>query len=121
VYGTLRRDGRNRYARTLARSAKWLGLARVRGRLYGLGPHPGMRLHAGSGEWVVGEVYRLHDAERMLLALDRYEGPRFARVVTTAVGASGGRLRCWVYRYVGTVEEAQRIVSGDWLDSSAPL
>jgi gamma-glutamylcyclotransferase (GGCT)/AIG2-like uncharacterized protein YtfP len=121
VYGTLRRDGRNRDARELARSAKWLGLARVRGRLYGLGRYPGIRLPAGPGEWVVGEVYRLRNAERTLRTLDRYEGPRFARVVTTAVGESGKRLRCWVYRYVGTVEEARRIVSGDWLDSSAPL
>jgi len=116
VYGTLRRDGRNRYARELARSAKWLGLARVRGRLYGLGRYPGMRLRAGSGEWVVGEVYKLRDVERTLMALDRYEGPQFARVVTTAVRESGRRLRCWVYQYVGTVEEAQRIVSGNWLD-----
>ena len=100
--------------RELARSAKWLGQARVRGRLYGLGSHPGMRLHAAAGEWVVGEVYRLRDPERTLTTLDRYEGPRFARVTATAICESGERLRCWVYQYVGLAEESQRIVLGDW-------
>ena len=90
-------------------------MARVRGRLYGFGRYPGMRLEAGRGEWVVGEIYQLRDVERVLTILDRYEGVRFARIITTSVDESGRRQRCWVYQYVGPVEERQRILSGDWL------
>jgi gamma-glutamylcyclotransferase (GGCT)/AIG2-like uncharacterized protein YtfP len=117
VYGTLRRGFNNRYARLLDRSAKYLGTALIRGRLYDLGRYPGIRLQAIGDEWVAGEIYCLRNAALTLAVLDEYEGSAFERVEANALLSDRVRLSCWVYEYKRRVTEGKRVISGDWLES----
>ena len=115
VYGTLRRGSANRHARLLDRSTRFLGSARVQGRLYRVKWYPGIRLSGVAGEWVLGDLFRILNP-LTLAELDQYEGPdEYQRVLTTAVLENGERVQCWVYEYVGRVTEERRIVSGDWM------
>ncbi len=116
VYGTLRRGFDNRYARLLDHAARYLGTAGVQGRLYDLGRYPGILLHAGPGEWVVGDLFRLHNAAETLDVLDRYEWSAFERVATMALLPNGDRARCWVYEHRLPGPRDRRIVSGDYLE-----
>ena len=104
VYGTLRRQFRNIYARRLAEEATWLGIVSVPGRLYRLGSYPGMRAHADPAhtvhDRVIGELYRLPPAARgadLLAELDQYEGSGFERTVVIAQRAGRPAIKTWVY------------------------
>ena len=114
VYGTLRRGCSNPHAALLDRSARFLGAARLAGRLYRVKSYPGIRLRDQTDDWVVGDLFRVRDPAT-LSALDEYEGSEYRRVLTTAVLENGDETRCWVYEYIGRVTEERRIVSGDWM------
>jgi len=121
VYGTLRRGCANRHARLLDRSARFLGTARVQGRLYRVKWYPGIALRAEADDWVVGDLFLVRDPQT-LAALDQYEGSdEYRRVLTTAVLEGGHRVRCWVYEYIGGVTEERRIVSGEWMKENGSL
>lgn len=121
VYGTLRPGVGVPMARWLARVALRVGAARTPGRLYDLGPYPGMTLPRRSREWVHGEVYRVRDI-RTLRALDRYEadgsGIRRAPFVRVSrpVEVNGKWRSGWVYLYRRSTLRATRVVRGDYLD-----
>ena len=121
VYGTLRHGYPNRYARLLEHSARYLGTARIPGRLYRISWYPGVRLVKGAEdavnkEFVVGDLFRLRDP-KMLAKLDQYEGSNeYQRVAATATLSDGTRVRCWIYEFIGGVLESQRVPSGDWFD-----
>jgi gamma-glutamylcyclotransferase (GGCT)/AIG2-like uncharacterized protein YtfP len=118
VYGTLRRGCGNPHARLLDRSARFVGSARVAGRLYRVTWYPGMTLRGEGDEWVIGDLFQVHDP-LTLAALDEYEGSdEYRRVLTTAVLENGDQEPCWVYEYIGRVTQEQRIVSGDWMKQS---
>jgi gamma-glutamylcyclotransferase (GGCT)/AIG2-like uncharacterized protein YtfP len=114
VYGTLRRGFENRYAHLLDGSARYLGTARVRGRLYDLGQYPGIRLGGDATQWVTGDLFRLRNADSTLATLDAYEGSEFERVSATAELPGGERLPCWIYEYKWDVADDRRIVSGEY-------
>ena len=84
VYGTLRPFVDIPMSRWLRHVARYVGPGRTRGRLYDLGPYPGLRPAHRSGEWVVGDVYRVRKP-LVVRRLDRYEAgsgygrPRFVR------------------------------------------
>lgn len=114
VYGTLRRGASNH--RRLA-GAAWVGDGTVRGRLYRIDWYPGLVLDDAAGE-VRGEVHEVDAAT--LAALDAYEGSEYRRVRVAVVGgvASGGPgtvLEAWAWEWIGPIDEARRIRSGDWL------
>jgi len=111
VYGTLRRASPHPLARRLASEADFVGPGRTRGRLYKLGWYPGMILSADPGDWVIGDVYRLHDPDALLPILDEYEGEDFARVAATVSLADGAEIQAWVYVYLGQPDETNRIAS----------
>jgi gamma-glutamylcyclotransferase (GGCT)/AIG2-like uncharacterized protein YtfP len=119
VYGTLRAFVDVPMARWLRREARFVGSATTRGRLYDLGPYPGMLPALRRGETVVGDLYRIVNP-RVLRVLDRYEAggsmrnARFVRGRCFATQA-GGRVRAaWVYRYRRRVASTARIRSGDY-------
>ena len=112
VYGSLRRGSDNRFARSLHQSARFLGHARMRGRLYNLGRFPGATPTDGSNDWVHGDLLRLDQPARILPALDAYEGSQFGRVPQRIYSASGVTL-AWVYLYRGN-PSGTRIISGAW-------
>lgn len=108
VYGTLRSDFRNRWARRLWNGAEPIGNARVQGRLYLLGALPGMTPARLPGEWVYGQLVA---PRRLLRWLDRYEGPDFQRLFCVSHLERGQVLRAWAYFYVGQ-NRGTRIWSG---------
>jgi len=116
VYGTLRSVFQNEFARLLAEEETLLGRGRIHGTLYDMGRYPGVVLSSAPQEWVVGEVYRLHDPDRTLAILDRYEGAEFARVAAAILLEAGDQLPAWVYVYIRPVAGERRILSGDYLD-----
>lgn len=118
VYGTLRPFVDVEMARWLRSAARYLGPAITPGRLYDLGPYPGMGAARGRGEWVVGDVYRV-TSPRVFRVLDRYEAgergkARFAREPCVVDLGRGGRRIAWSYRYRYSVVTAARIASGDY-------
>lgn len=128
VYGTLRAGSEHAMGRLLARQARLVGPARAPGRLYDLGPYPGMTEPRAPGQWVHGELYELLDVEATLAALDRYEGCSpdseppylFSRSRTVATLQDGRKCRAWVYLYRRSVREGRRIASGDYASVRRP-
>jgi gamma-glutamylcyclotransferase (GGCT)/AIG2-like uncharacterized protein YtfP len=115
VYGTLRR-GAPMHA-LLERDVAWVAEARIRGRLYDLGAFPGFA-DGSRDDLVQGELYRITapDPERLLDALDRYEGRSFERVVREVEPLQGAPVRAWVYLFAGSLRGRKRIESGDYLN-----
>jgi gamma-glutamylcyclotransferase (GGCT)/AIG2-like uncharacterized protein YtfP len=118
VYGTLRPFVEIPMARWLAAAARYVGPGKTRGRLYDLGPYPGLRCERAQRDWVVGDVYRIV-SPTVLRVLDRYEAgeralrPTFARVSRVVVVA-GRERRAWLYVYRRGVRSAARIAGGDY-------
>jgi gamma-glutamylcyclotransferase (GGCT)/AIG2-like uncharacterized protein YtfP len=121
VYGTLLPAlAKPRQAALTARLPR-LGPATVAGRLYDLGPYPGLVLDPTAGP-VHGELFALPDDPAVLVALDEYEGydpaapaaSLFRRVACEATAANGQQVEGWVYVYAGDVSRAARIDAGDY-------
>ena len=112
VYGTLKSGFENRFARILHSNADSLGPAKIRGRLYRISWHPGLK-RCTRNEWVLGEVFRLHNPRKIFQALDIYEGAAFRRVETRAyLETKVLAFACWVYEYAPGVPAMRRIRSG---------
>jgi gamma-glutamylcyclotransferase (GGCT)/AIG2-like uncharacterized protein YtfP len=109
-------------ARVLARHARLVGPAKVAGRLYDLGRYPGLVETAAPGEWVHGELHEMTDPGALLPVLDRYEGCNFEnpaaglfeRRLTPCILETGGSQLSWVYYYLGSVTEENRIASENY-------
>lgn len=120
VYGTLRSEFDNQYARLLRSQAELVGPATVPGsifRVHGFPDFPAYKAEP-AGE-VHGELYRLTDPETTLKALDEYEGPDFERVVVEAAQAqvrfaAGSVEHAWIYQYRKPPPKYSRISSGDF-------
>ena len=110
VYGTLRRGGSNDFRVT---GARFIGPGAVRGRIYQIDWFPGLIPDPAAG-WVRGEVYAA-DA-RMIEALDAFEGNEYRRVRVPVALDDGNTLEAWLWQWLGEIDEARRINSGDWLD-----
>ena len=108
VYGTLRSEFDNEYARRLHAEALLIGPATVTGSIFRVAHYPGYRPDPPGA--VRGELYRLHDPARTLAALDDYEGEEYRRV---AVKVSTGE-SAWIYQYEPEPPPGSRIVSGDF-------
>ena len=116
VYGTLRRGEANDINR-LRPAPRLLGLARLRGALYDLGPYPGVIL--GGEGWVQGEVYAITpELEQQLDVIEEVapvpSGEYGRRHLEVEV--AGQTLRCLVYEIrPERVRSAPLIAGGDWL------
>ncbi len=123
VYGTLRRNATNRHAALLHRAARFLGEAKMRGRLYRIAHYPGLVCSNGGDDWVCGDVYQLRAPAAMFRALDEYEGcgpgnplpQEFRREVRPVLLDSGEWIRAYVYSYAGDVADKRRIPSGEYV------
>jgi len=92
------------------------------GLLYNLGLFPGMILKSDGGV-ITGEVHRFRQIETVLGILDEVEeyygdgdpNNLYRRVLHEAELLNGeGSINCWVYEYVGPLDEAEFIESGVW-------
>jgi gamma-glutamylcyclotransferase (GGCT)/AIG2-like uncharacterized protein YtfP len=107
VYGTLRSEFENPFARLLRSQAELIGRATVQGSIYRVEFYPAYK-EEPAGE-VHGEVYRLQSGAATLAELDDYEGEGFERVkVKTSRGEA------WIYRYRGQLAGEARLESGDF-------
>lgn len=113
VYGTLKRGSGNRFAQLLAAQARFVGEARMPGRLYDLGDHPGAVSSHVPGEWVHGEVFLLKRPATTLAALDRYEGSEYERRIVLVQPASAKQIEAHVY-FLKREAASGRIRSGEW-------
>src|SRR5207253_3097775 len=113
VYGTLKSTFSNRYARQLRREAKFMGPARMPGRLYRLNGYPGMRPPRDSADLVTGELYRLQQPAQTLAVLDAWE-ENYRRELRRARLDSGEGFLAWVYVYRVSLPESRRVRSGEW-------
>jgi gamma-glutamylcyclotransferase (GGCT)/AIG2-like uncharacterized protein YtfP len=127
VHGTLKRRSRHPMARRLALSARWVGAARMAGRLYHLGRFPGLKPPGAAADWVEGDVYDLGEhAERTLMEMDAYENSEspppapYERELATARFADGSVAPVWVYWYRGDVCEEQFLASGSFEENCEP-
>ena len=110
VYGSLRSEFDNPFARRLRAEADLLGRATVRGSIFLVGKFPAFKTEPDG--IVHGELWRLHDPSRTLAALDDYEGGEYPRMI---VDLETPRTRAWIYVYPGDVRTRKRIESGDFL------
>lgn len=124
VYGTLMSGFDHPMSRLLAAGADLLGQASCRGRLYMVAHYPGL-LHSDDADDVVyGELYRLHNVDELMAALDDYEsiGPAYEsptlylRETIPVTLADGSVHEAWTYIYNRPVDESKRIVSGRFLE-----
>jgi len=123
VYGTLLQGEDNPVRQELDAGTGRIGAATMPGaRLYAVDWHPAAVPSSEPSDLVHGEVYLLHDPERVLEALDCYEGcgpddpePRFFRREAWTVELAGGeRVQAWVYLWNRPIDGLPRISSGDW-------
>ena len=103
VYGTLRSEFDNRYARLLRKDATLIGKSSVFGSIYRVRHFPAFR--PAPNTQVLGELYRLHHPQAILQVLDHYEGEEFERVIVNDA---------WIYQYTAQPPEHMRIESGDF-------
>lgn len=120
VYGTLRRGSDNDITR-FRPAPRFVGHARITGRMYHLGAYPGVVLEGGGG--IVGEVYAIDAVlERQLDELEEVYpqaqgGMRDEYIKREiAVGVGGQQMLCIVYE-INTAFIVNRplIQSGDWV------
>ena len=101
VYGTLRSEFPHPLARRLQAQAKFIGKGSTPGALYDFGWYPGARFDPHARTHVIGEVFSIKNAERLLAELDHYEGTAepgnaFRRVLGHGAAGSWRHGRCLV-------------------------
>jgi gamma-glutamylcyclotransferase (GGCT)/AIG2-like uncharacterized protein YtfP len=105
----------------LASRARFVGHAKIRGRLLNLGRYLGLIEPAGPDDWVRGDAFAL-PSDNWLAVLDRYEGtdnqpPLFVRRLGSIVLATGEELAAWYYLYQGPTRGVPVIASGEFFPS----
>jgi predicted GNAT family N-acyltransferase/gamma-glutamylcyclotransferase (GGCT)/AIG2-like uncharacterized protein YtfP len=115
VYGTLRRKAEHPVRQGLLEERRLLGTGTFRGRLYDLGRFPGAVPSNEISHRVFGEIYRIAEDRKTFQLLDEYEGSHFRRARRPVVMDNGKRISAWIYLYVGPLQAAKLIRSGDYL------
>jgi gamma-glutamylcyclotransferase (GGCT)/AIG2-like uncharacterized protein YtfP len=113
VYGTLRRGG-VRAMPDIFPGAKFVGDAKVSGRLYDLGAYPGLLIDE-AGASVVGEVYEIDD--EILSKLDEIEASSYYVRRRVEVSVGDDKMTCWVYEPNPELYSLRALItSGDWIE-----
>ena len=124
VYGTLRRGFNRPMANRLARHARYIGPARIAGRLYDVGAYPAFSPSCRDGDMpVIGDLYLLSRPRQLLRKLDWFEGIgagqsrpyEYRRECLSVTLEGGGRQSAWVYVYARFLSGCRLIPGGDYL------
>lgn len=122
VYGTLMKDAEHLMSSYLLARSSYLGKATMRGKLYKVAFFPGAIYEDDGHTLVHGEVYRLHEPEKVFEVLDDYESydksnPTESPFIRQEVSITleGERMTCWAYLYNQSPEGYVLIASGDFL------
>jgi gamma-glutamylcyclotransferase (GGCT)/AIG2-like uncharacterized protein YtfP len=121
VYGTLRNEFENEYAKFLKKHGKNLGNGYFFGQLFDVGHYPGAIYDALCTEKVFGDIILLQN-DKVLHMLDAYEGvdelnpqPQEYKREMIAIFSEGKAVFCWTYLYNHPVQSLKKINSGDYL------
>ena len=121
-YGTLMAGFDRRRRAEIDDKLSYIGRGSITAALFDLGIYPAAVPAPEGVVW--GEVYRVIEPDGVLDALDEIEGydpdhpdrSLYQRVKTDVMLPDGERADAWVYFYNAPLGQAQRIVSGDYLD-----
>lgn len=126
VYGTLKRCVANPMGTMMRTHANYVAEGIIAGRLYDLGPFPGLVI-ADSGTAVYGEIYEVLHPNALLSLLDAYQGCEqgdpgphdYNRVEATVRDTDGIDYRAWVYVYQNQVDPSWHVPSGYFQPSAS--
>ena len=125
VYGSLRSGFRSPIYEYISRYFKFIGDARVKGKLFDLGSYPG-GVPTNEESYIIGELYRILDEAEFSWAiaqLDDYEGVNvesdeiqlYRRELSDAL-INNEIIPAWIYWYNGEVSGRPVITSGDLME-----
>jgi gamma-glutamylcyclotransferase (GGCT)/AIG2-like uncharacterized protein YtfP len=128
VYGTLRRHTGHTMSMWLATQARFVGNARLQGRLYLIDPYPGAVESDTADAWVHGEILELLRPDATLQQLDDYEQAgtpfhqpaAYRRDKKPVLLEDGSTVEAWVYLYNRPTDTFREILSGDFLSMRGP-
>lgn len=119
VYGTLMQGFDNSFAARLHANATYVGEGFFSGTLYRLSWYPGAVFEPKSTTKVYGEIYQLHDFQKLIRELDDYEEIKekeaeslYLRRQVPVFTKNGSILSCWTYLYNQSLENATFLASG---------
>lgn len=125
VYGSLRSGFRSPVYEYISRFFKYIGEAKVKGKLYDMGSYPA-GVPTEEDSFIIGELYQAkneHEFSWAIGQLDDYEGVsveadeiQLYRREVTAVHINGQTTKAWIYWYNGDVSSRPVIVSGDMME-----
>jgi gamma-glutamylcyclotransferase (GGCT)/AIG2-like uncharacterized protein YtfP len=125
VYGSLRSGFRSPVYEYISRFFKFIGDAKVKGRLYDMGSYPA-GIATTDDHFIIGELYQAkneHEFSWAIGQLDDYEGVsveadevQLYRREVADVFINGETVKAWIYWFNGDVAGRPEITSGDMME-----
>lgn len=125
VYGSLRSGFHSPVYEYISRFFKFIGEAKVKGRLYDMGSYPA-GVSTEDDNYIIGELYQAkneHEFSWAIGQLDDYEGVsvepdevQLYRREPTTVFINNQETTAWIYWYNGDIKGKPFIASGDMLE-----
>jgi gamma-glutamylcyclotransferase (GGCT)/AIG2-like uncharacterized protein YtfP len=125
VYGSLRSGFRSPVYEYISRFFKFIGDAKVKGRLYDMGSYPA-GIATADDHFIIGELYQAkneHEFSWAIGQLDDYEGVsveadevQLYRREVADVFINGETVKAWIYWFNGDVAGRPEITSGDMME-----
>jgi gamma-glutamylcyclotransferase (GGCT)/AIG2-like uncharacterized protein YtfP len=110
VYGTLL-DEDNEFAIFMRQHCSFVKKGKFKGRLYDIGEYPGAIADDNANGYVLGSIYLMNEAPKVLNKLDDYEGfgpeqeqPNLFIRQLIDIETNTKPILCWVYLYNRPVE-----------------
>jgi len=121
-YGTLMAGFDRRRQAGIDDRLRYLGRGAIKAALFDVGLYPAAVPAPDRQVW--GEVYEVTDPDAVLPALDAIEGyspsqpdsSLYLRALTDVALPTGPAVQAWAYFYNAPLGQAQRIISGDYLE-----
>jgi gamma-glutamylcyclotransferase (GGCT)/AIG2-like uncharacterized protein YtfP len=125
VYGSLRSGFHSPVYEYISRFFKFIGEAKVKGKLFDLGSYPA-GIATSDDSYIIGELYQAkneHEFSWAIGQLDDYEGVtveadeiKLYRREVAEIHIKGELTEAWIYWYNGDVTGRPFIASGDILE-----
>lgn len=125
AYGSLRRGFNSDAYEYISRFFQFAGDAKVKGKLYDLGPYPAA-IPTTEDSFIIGELYTANSQQEFSWAigqLDDYEGvtpepgePQLYRRELADIFINNSTTRAWIYWYNGNIGDSPLIAGGDLIE-----
>ncbi|MFY0626110.1 MAG: gamma-glutamylcyclotransferase [Reichenbachiella sp.] len=122
IYGTLLSSQENEFSSFLKQNSRIVGPGLFQGQLYQIDWYPGVIKSSNSLDQVKGNVVQITgNASSIFSELDKYEGvswppkdsDEYSRQFVN-ISLNNRNIRSWIYLYQGRIDNAKRIISGDY-------